>query len=252
RRRHLRRLFDTHVGATPNEVARSRRAHFARRLLDDTDLTIADVGYAAGFASVRQMNRVMKDVFHFTPQELRARRRKPDRCVADGGLELRVPYRPPLAWDAMLEFLTPRAIPGVESVDLGDAIYRRTTELGGEPGVIEVWNEPERDSLRLRAHLSDFAGLVHLVAGVRRLFDLDADPSIIDPALARDRTLRPLVRARRGLRVPGAIDPFEVGVRAILGQQVSVAAATRLAGRLVEDYGAHVPGIGALGLTHLF
>src|SRR5262245_3716466 len=174
--RHLRRLFDTHVGATPSEVARSRRAHFARRLLDDTDLTIAEVGYAAGFASVRQMNRVMKDVFHFTPQELRARRRKPDRCVADGGLELRVPYRPPLAWDAMLEFLAPRAIPVVEAVDLGDGIYRRTIELGGEPGVIEVWNEPERDALRLRAHLSDFARLVHLVAGVRRLFDLDADP----------------------------------------------------------------------------
>ena len=250
--RHLRRLFDTHVGATPSEVARSRRAHFARRLLDDTDLTIADVGYAAGFASVRQMNRVMKDVFHFTPQELRTRRRKPDRCVADGGLELRVPYRPPLAWDAMLEFLAPRAIPGVEAVDLSNGIYRRTIELGGEPGVIEVWNEAERDALRLRAHLSDFAGLVHLVAGVRRLFDLDADPSIIDPALARDRTLRPLVRARRGLRVPGAIDPFEVGVRAILGQQVSVAAATRLAGRLVEHSGADVPGIGALGLTHLF
>jgi AraC family transcriptional regulator of adaptative response / DNA-3-methyladenine glycosylase II len=250
--RHLRRLFETNVGATPTEVARSRRAHFARRLLDDTDLPIADVGYAAGFTSVRQMNRVMKEVFHFTPQELRARRRKPDRCVADGGLELRVPYRPPLAWDAMLEFLAPRAIPGVESVDLDQAIYRRTVELGGAPGVIEVRDEPGREALRLRVHLPDFAGLVHLVAGVRRLFDLDADPAVIDAALARDKTLRPLVRERRGLRVPGAIDPFEVGVRAVLGQQVSVAAATRLAGRLVEEYGVPVPGLDALGLSQLF
>jgi AraC family transcriptional regulator of adaptative response / DNA-3-methyladenine glycosylase II len=250
--RHLRRLFDQHVGATPAEVARSRRAHFARRLLDDTDLPIAKVGEAAGFNSVRQMNRVVKEVFNFTPKELRDRRRKPDRCVADGGLELRVPYRPPLAWDALLEFLAPRAIPGVEAVDLDALVYRRTVELGGEPGVIEVWDEPDRDALRLRVHLNDFDDLVHLVSRVRRLFDLDADPVAIDTALARDQVLRPLVRTRRGLRVPGATDPFEVGVRAVLGQQVSVAAATRLAGRVVEAFGRPVPGIGALGLTHLF
>jgi AraC family transcriptional regulator of adaptative response / DNA-3-methyladenine glycosylase II len=250
--RHLRRLFQIHIGATPADVARSRRAHFARRLLDDTDLPVSEIAFAAGFNSVRQMNRVMKDVFHFAPLELRARRRKPDRCVADGGLELRVPYRPPLAWDALLGFLAPRAIPGVEAVDIDAGVYRRTVELSGEPGVIEVWNEPERDALRLRVHLSDFDGLVHLVAGVRRLFDLDADPDAIDAALARDRTMRPLVRARRGLRVPGAIDPFEVGVRAVLGQQVSIAAATRLAGRVVEVFGTAVDGLDALGLSHLF
>src|SRR4051794_5187392 len=131
--RHLRRLFDEHVGATPSEVARSRRAHFARRLLDDTDLSIAAVGYAAGFTSVRQMNRVMKDVFHFTPVELRARRSNADRLVTDGGLELRVPYRAPFAWDAMLGFLEPRATPGVEAVDVTAGTYRRVFELGGAP-----------------------------------------------------------------------------------------------------------------------
>jgi len=250
--RHLRRLFDVHVGATPAEVARSRRAHFARRLLDDTDLPFANVGTAAGFNSVRQFNRVMKDVFRFTPQELRARRRAPDRLVTDGGLELRMPYRPPLAWRAMLTFLAPRAIPGVETIDLDAGVYRRVVELAAAPGVIEVWDEPERAALRLRVHLPAFDGLVHLLASVRRLFDLDADPTVIDTSLARDRTLRPLVRARRGIRVPGAIDPFEVSVRAILGQQVSVGAATKLAGRVVQRYGAAVPGIGALGLTHLF
>jgi AraC family transcriptional regulator of adaptative response / DNA-3-methyladenine glycosylase II len=250
--RHLRRLFDLHVGATPAEVARSRRAHFARRLLDDTDLPLAQVATAAGFNSVRQFNRVMKEVFRFTPNDLRARRRAPDRLVADGGLELRMPYRAPLAWTPMLSFLAPRAIPGVEMVDLDAGAYRRVIELAGAPGVMEVWDEPERSSLRLRLHLPTFDGLVHLLASVRRLFDLDADPTVIDAALARDRMLRPLVRARRGVRVPGAVDPLEVSVRAVIGQQISVAGATTLAGRVVERFGTPVPGIAALGLTHLF
>jgi AraC family transcriptional regulator of adaptative response / DNA-3-methyladenine glycosylase II len=250
--RHLRRMFDTHVGATPSEVARSRRAHFARRLLDDTDLPFAQVATAAGFTSVRQFNRVMKEVFRFTPRELRERRRIPDRLVTDGGLALRMPYTPPLAWHALLTFLAPRAIPGVETVDLDAGVYRRVIELAGAPGVIEVSDESERSALRVVVHLPSFDGLVHLLAGVRRLFDLDADPAVVDAALARDRTLRPLVRARRGVRVPGALDPFEVSVRAILGQQVSVAAATRLAGRLVEHLGEPVPGLAPIGLTHRF
>jgi AraC family transcriptional regulator of adaptative response / DNA-3-methyladenine glycosylase II len=250
--RHLRRLFVEHIGATPSAVARSKRAHFARRLLDDTDLSMTAISTASGFNSVRQMNRVMKEVFRFTPQELRARRRVPDRLVTDGGLELRVPYCPPLAWNALLAFLAPRAIPGVEAVDLDAGVYRRTVRLQDAPGVIEVWDDPDDAALRLRAHLPDYGGLVHLVGGVRRLFDLDADPVVIDTALARDRRLRPLVRARRGLRVPGALDPFELGVRAILGQQVSVAGATTLAGRLVDAHGRRVPGVAALGLTHLF
>jgi AraC family transcriptional regulator of adaptative response / DNA-3-methyladenine glycosylase II len=250
--RHMRRLFEEHVGATPAVVARSNRAHFARRLLDDTDLTIAEVGTAAGFQSVRQLNRVMKQVFHFTPQELRARRRDPHRLVADGGLELRLPYRPPLAWNALLDFLAPRAIPGVEHVDRGESVYRRTIVVDGEPAVVEVRDAPEAGHLVLRAHLSRVDGLVHLVARIQRQFDLDADPDAIDTHLARDRRLRPLVRARRGLRVPGTVDSVELGVRAILGQQVSVAHATRLAGRIVERYGTPLPGLGALGLTHCF
>jgi AraC family transcriptional regulator of adaptative response / DNA-3-methyladenine glycosylase II len=250
--RHLRRLFDEHVGATPNEVARSRRAHFARRLLDDTDLPVAQVGFAAGFTSVRQMNRVMKEVFRFTPQQLRTKRRVPDRLVTDGGLELRVPYQPPLAFDALLGFLEPRAIPGVEAVDRASGIYRRVVELGGAPGVIEVWDTPGDRALRLRAHLPAFDGIVHLVAAVRRLFDLDADPIAIDTALRRDCALRPLVKARPGLRVPGAVDPFEIGVRAILGQQITVKGASTLSGRIVAAFGDPVPGIEALGLTHLF
>jgi AraC family transcriptional regulator of adaptative response / DNA-3-methyladenine glycosylase II len=250
--RHLRRLFAEHVGATPSEVARSRRAHFARRLLDDTDLPMTQIATAAGFNTVRQMNRVVQEIFQFTPTELRAKRRQPDRLVADGGLELRVPYRPPLAWAELLAFLAPRAIPGVEAVDLDAGIYRRVADVDGAPGVIEVWDVPREQALRLRAHLPSIDGLVHLVAGVRRLFDLDADPKVIDRHLARDDRLRPLVRARKGLRVPGALDPFELGVRAILGQQVSVPRATALSGAVVEQLGERVPGIAALGLTHEF
>jgi AraC family transcriptional regulator of adaptative response / DNA-3-methyladenine glycosylase II len=250
--RHLRRMFDSYVGATPSEVARSRRAHFARRMLDETDLPFTKISTAAGFNSVRQFNRVMKDVFRFTPQELRARRRTPDRLVTDGGLELHMPYCPPLAWSALLEFLAPRAMPGVEAVDLEQGVYRRVVELGGAPGVVEAWDDPSQDALRLRVHLPAFDGLVHLLASIRRQFDLDTDPTEIDAVLARDRTLRPLVRDRRGVRVPGAVDPFEVSVRAVLGQQISVAGATRLAGRLVERFGAPVPGLTALGLTHRF
>jgi AraC family transcriptional regulator, regulatory protein of adaptative response / DNA-3-methyladenine glycosylase II len=250
--RHLRRLFAQHVGATPSEVARSRRAHFARRLLDDTDLPMKQIATAAGFNSVRQMNRVVHDVFQFTPTELRAKRRVPDRLVVDGGLELRVPYRAPLAWGALLAFLAPRAIAGVEAVDLDAKVYRRIADVDGAPGVIEVWDVPREQALRLRAHLPSIDGLVHLVAGVRRLFDLDADPKAIDRHLSRDPILQPLVRSCRGMRVPGALDPFELGVRAILGQQVSVARASALAGALVQQLGRPVGGVAPLGLTHEF
>jgi AraC family transcriptional regulator of adaptative response / DNA-3-methyladenine glycosylase II len=221
-------------------------------LLDDTDLPMTQIAKAAGFNSVRQMNRVMHDVFQFTPSELRDKRRQPDRLVVDGGLELRVPYRPPLAWQALLEFLAPRAIPGVETVDLDAGVYRRITDIDDSPGVIEVWDAPREQALHLRAHLPSIGGLVHLVAGVRRLFDLYADPKSIDRHLARDARLRPLVHATKGMRVPGALDPFELGVRAILGQQVSVARATALSGVLVEQFGRPVHGIGPLGLTHEF
>jgi AraC family transcriptional regulator of adaptative response / DNA-3-methyladenine glycosylase II len=250
--RHVRRLFAQHVGATPSEVARSRRAHFARRLLDDTDLAMKQIATAAGFNSVRQMNRVVQDVFQFTPTALRAKRRLPDRLVVDGGLELRVPYRAPLAWGALLAFLAPRAIPGVEAVDLDANVYRRIVDVDDAPGVIEVWDVPREQALRLRAHLPAIDGLVHLVAGVRRLFDLDADPKAIDRHLGREPQLKPLVRACRGMRVPGALDPFELGVRAILGQQVSVARATALAGTLVGQLGRPVRGVAPLGLTHEF
>jgi len=238
--RHLRRLFVDHVGATPDQVARSRRAHFARRLLDDTDLTITEVAYAAGFGSVRQMNRVCLELFRATPGDLRSRRRSTDRLVADGGLALRLAFQPPLDWDHLLDYFAARAIPGVEHVS--DGTYRRTIVVDGDPGVLEFRRGGD-DHLLLTAHLPHWEGLIHVVQRARRVFDLDADVERIDADLERDGTLGPIVRRRPGVRVPGAWDPFEIGVRAILGQQISVAGATRLAGRLVDAFGpAHWAG----------
>ena len=232
-------------------MARSRRTHFARRLLDDTDLTITQVAFAAGFGSVRQLNRAMHDVFRAAPTALRARRRQADRLVADGGLALRLPYRPPFDWAALAGFLRARATPGVEIVDGGT--YRRTVSIDGEPGLLEVApGDGPGDHLVLTAHLPYWDHLIHVVQRVRRLFDLDADPHEIGRVLGRDPLLADRVRARPGVRLPGAWDAFECGVRAIVGQQVSVAGATTLIGRIVAQFGTPAPGLAALGLDRVF
>ena len=243
--RHLRRLFLDHVGATPDQVARSRRAHFARRMLDDSDLSINDIAFAAGFGSVRQMSRVMRDVFQAPPTELRARRRRADRLVADGGLDARLTFRPPLDWDALLSFLSVRAIPGVESVR--DGTYRRTIEVDGLTGAVEV--RRDADHLVARFHLPGWEGLIHHVSRIRRLFGLDHEPHEVAQVLKKDKTLSPWPV---GLRVPGCWDPFEAGVRAILGQQVSVAGATRTIGKIVAAHGTPADGLEALGLHYRF
>jgi AraC family transcriptional regulator of adaptative response / DNA-3-methyladenine glycosylase II len=247
--RHLRRLFSLHVGVTPDELARSRRAHFARRLLDDTDLSVTDVAFASGFGSVRQLNRACHDIFRAGPTELRIRRRSTDRLVADGGLVLRMPFRGPLDWEALLDYFAARAIPGVEHVD-GNT-YRRTITIDGDPGVLEL-QSGGAEHLVLRAHLPHWENLIHVVDRARRIPSLDLD---LDEPLGRltvDPHIGSLVASRPGLRVPGTWDPFETGVRAVLGQQVSVRGATTLAGRLVSRAGTPVPGLAAMGLTHTF
>jgi AraC family transcriptional regulator, regulatory protein of adaptative response / DNA-3-methyladenine glycosylase II len=249
--RHLRRLFDEHLGVTPDQLARSRRAHFARRLLDDTDLPVADVAFASGFGSIRQLNRACQDVFRATPGELRARRRVTDRLVADGGLALRLAYPPPLDWDTMLGYFRARAIAGVEHV--ADGTYRRTVVIDGDPGVLELSSpSPEAGHLLLRAHLPHWEGLIHVNQRARRIFNLDAD---VDGAVGQfrdDPILGALIDARPGLRPPGTWDPFETGVRAILGQQVSVSGANTITARLVQRHGTPVPGLQSWGLTHVF
>ena len=247
--RHLRRLFMAELGVTPDGLARSRRAHFARRLLDDTDLPITDVAFAAGFGSVRQLHRACHDIFRAAPGELRARRRVTDRLVADGGLALRLPYQGRLDWDALLAYLRDRAIPGVEQVD--GEIYRRTVVVDGDPGVLELGpGGPEH--LVLRVHLPHWEDLIHVAQRARRIASLDFDLDEPVALLSADPALAPLIAARPGLRVPGTWDPFETGVRAILGQQVSVAGATTLTGRVVTRLGTPVPGLGRMGLSHTF
>jgi AraC family transcriptional regulator of adaptative response / DNA-3-methyladenine glycosylase II len=236
--RHLRRLFHHHVGASPDQVARSRRAHLAKRLLDESALPVSEVAFAAGFNSVRQMNRVVQSVFHRTPTELR--RRSPARAVpgADGALVLRLPGRAPMAFDALFGFLRDRAIPGVESVSA--ASYRRTITTQGAPGMVQLEAVPNSPDLRMRVLLPSYRSLNHIVERARRLFDLDAPIESIDRQFAPDPILGPSVRTHPGMRVPGAWEPFEIAVRAVLGQQVTVAAATTLAGRLVESHGTTV------------
>lgn len=170
--RHLRRLSTTHLGVTPDGLARSARTHFARRLLDDTDLSMLEIAFAAGFGSLRQFNRACQDVFKASPRELRARRRIPDRLVADGGLWLRLPFHGRLDWGAMLAYFAARAVPGVEHV-AGDT-YRRTVVIGSDPGVLELMPGGE-DHLILRAHLPHWEELIHVVERARRIASLDVD-----------------------------------------------------------------------------
>jgi AraC family transcriptional regulator of adaptative response / DNA-3-methyladenine glycosylase II len=247
--RHLRRLFGASLGVTPDGLARSARAHFARRLLDDTDLTMIEIAFASGFGSVRQFNRACQDVFRAPPRALRARRRAADRLVADGGLSLRLPFHGPLDWDTMAAYLAARAIPGVEHVS-GSA-YRRTVVVGDDPGVLELLPGGD-DHLVLRAHLPHWEELIHVVDRARRIANLDFDLDEPTGRLAGDPVIGPLLQARPGLRAPGTWDPFETGVRAIVGQQVSVAAANTVTGRLVERLGTPVAGLRRLGLSHTF
>lgn len=241
--RHLRRLFVEHLGAPPVAVAQTHRLLSAKRLLNDTDLPVTAIALASGFGSVRRFNDAFRKTWNRSPRELRKTRRPSSAA----GLRFRLHYRPPFDWNASLAFLASRAIPGVECVS--DGVYRRSIALSGVPGSIEV---AHRDSeVILDVHHPDPGNLLAIVSRVRRLFDLDADPLAIAACLEADPLLRPLVRARRGLRVPGAWDAFELGIRAILGQQVSVAGASTLAGRLAARFGRPFDGE-PMGVTHLF
>ena len=246
--RHLRRLFTAHLGVTPDRLARSARAHFARRLLDDTDLSVLEISHAAGFGSVRQLNRACLEIFRGSPRALRAKRRRSDRLIADGGLAVRLAFRGPLDWTATASYFAARAIPGVEHVSGG--VYRRTIVVDGDPGALELYPGAD-DHLVLVLHLPHWDELIHLVARARRIAGLDLD--LDEPAghLSHDPTIGPLLEARPGLRTPGTWDPFETGVRAIIGQQVTIAAANTITGRIVRRHGTSVPGLSAFGLTHV-
>jgi len=247
--RQLRRLFERHVGATPDFVARSRRAHFARRLFDETDLSMTSIAAASGFGSVRQMNRVVGQTFRFTPSELRAKRRTRDVLRADGGLRLRIPTGSPLDVEQITSHLRPRLSPGVEALD--GTVYRRTIVMCGHPGVIEVDLAAASDAVELVAHLPSFDSIIDEVARVRHMFGLDDELDEANRWLVNDSLLGRLVRRRPNLRVVGGWDRFETAVRVIIGQQVSVVGATTVTGKLIERRGSPLPAP-ALGLCRLF
>lgn len=234
--RQLRRLFQQHLGASPVTVAQTRRVHFAKRLMDETALPLTEVAMASGFKSVRQFNDVFRNLYGRPPRELR----KKSVAVEPGAYSFRLSYRPPYAWDAILRFLAARAIPSVERVIEGE--YSRTFELDGKQGKLSVTKAADGDALLLRVAYPEPSQLFRIVERTRRIFDLGADPQLIAAQLGTDPGMQELLERFPGVRVPGAWDGFELTVRAILGQQVSVAAATTMSGRIARSFGAAVDG----------
>jgi AraC family transcriptional regulator of adaptative response / DNA-3-methyladenine glycosylase II len=245
--RQLHRILVSELGAGPVALARAQRAQSARALIETTELPFGQVAAGAGFGSVRQFNDTVRGVYDRTPTELRRRARRRRGGSSSGAIELRLPAREPFDGGSLLAFLAARAVPGVEEVT-GDS-YRRTLAL--EHGAAVVAITPARGGVRCELRLDDLRDMTAAVARCRRLFDLDADPLAVAFHLD-EGALGPLVRRRPGLRVPGCVDGFELAVRAIVGQQVSVAAARTVLGRLVKAYGEPVAEAGAGGPTHRF
>jgi len=240
--RHLSRLLVHELGAGPLALARARRAQTARVLVESTSLPFADVAFAAGFSSIRQFNDTVREVYASTPSQLRARA-VPDRAAQHGRIVLRMAVRPPFAAAELLAFLGARAVAGVEEV--GPDWYSRTLRLPYGAGSVHLalGEEAASGTVRCTLRLQDVRDLAAAVERCRRLLDADCDPVAVDEELGRDRHLAGLVRSRVGLRVPGHVDGDELAVRAVLGQQISVAGARTLAGLLVERYGEPAPAV---------
>ena len=250
--RQLRRLFRRHLGASPVAVAQTRRVLLAKQLIHQTRLPMTEVALASGFGSVRRFNETFQALYHRPPLALR--RTGGEEVSALGGewIALRLPYRPPYDWDGLIGFLSLRAIEGVEAVTPDR--YARSIAIGENRGLLIVTPGP-RDELKVAVRFPKIAALPLIIAKVRRVFDLAADPVQISGHLAVDPKLAPLVARRPGLRVPGAWDGFELAVRAILGQQITVVAARGLAGRIVRDWGEALPaelGGEIDGVSHVF
>jgi AraC family transcriptional regulator, regulatory protein of adaptative response / DNA-3-methyladenine glycosylase II len=266
--RQLQRLLTAELGAGPIAIARAQRAQTARILIETTDLPMIQIALGAGFASVRQFNDTVRAVFATTPSELRRRARSHaptanaasaaagagvsganggGRAGGAGQILLRLPYRAPLCPDNLFGHLAATAVPGVEEVR--DGAYRRTLSLAHGPGIVEL--TPANGHVAARMTLADLRDLTAAIARCRWLLDLDADPIAVDELLGADPQLRPVVRRAPGRRVPRCVDGSEMAVRAVLGQQVSTAAARTSAARLVAQFGQPVSDPHG-GLTHLF
>ena len=246
--RHLRRLFLRHLGAAPLAVAQNRRLLFAKKLIDETALPMSEIAFASGFASIRRCNAAIRGCYGRTPSELRRARRGASRA-GESEVRLRLPFRAPLDWPRLLEYFALRATPGVEVVE--NETYARSIAIGDARGAVRVERLVGEDCLLARIRLDGVAPLIQVAERLRRIFDLGADPAEIVGHLRRDPALCARAESLPGVRVPGAWDGFELAVRAILGQQVSVRGATTLAGRLVTRYGERLPEA-VLGVERLF
>jgi len=262
--RHLRRVFAEELGASPLDVAATRRLLFAKQLLGETALPMTAIAQASGYASLRRFNAAFSAAYGKPPRLVRrgpgasaassrgSRSALPEssRSRMPGVIQLRLPYRAPYDFAHLLEFYSRRTIPGVESVDaLG---YRRSIVVDGVPGWFEVAPMTGDRALALRVHHPGSSALGTIAARVKRMFDVDADPRALAAVFRRSALTKPLIRRWPGQRLPGAWDGFELAVRAVLGQQVSVAAARTLASRVATTYGTPFDEGAAVGLTALF
>ncbi|MDX3317606.1 AlkA N-terminal domain-containing protein [Streptomyces violaceoruber] len=246
--RQVERQLLAELGAGPLALARAQRAQTARLLIETTPLPMADIAFAAGFSSIRTFNDTVREVYALSPSELRTRAPRNRRAAtAPGALSLRLPFRAPLNPDNLFGHLAATAVPGVE--EWRDGAYRRTLRLPYGHGIVAL--TPNPDHIACRLTLSDLRDLTVAISRCRRLLDLDADPTAIDDQLRADPLLAPLVDKAPGRRVPRTVDEAEFAVRAVLGQQVSTAAARTHAARLVTAHGDPVDDPEG-GLTHLF
>jgi AraC family transcriptional regulator of adaptative response / DNA-3-methyladenine glycosylase II len=245
--RHLRRLFLQHLGATPIVVAKTRRLHFAKKLIDETTLPMTQVALASGFRCVRRFNAHIRKVYSRTPTQIR-RLAHQKFIQPENQYLFRLRFRPPYHWQGMLAFLAARATPGVEMAEEG--IYRRSISANSSDGYLEISLDEENSGLLARVQFGDPRSLFFIVERIRSMFDLNADWATIAQALKTDPLLAPRLKTSPGLRIPGCWDGFELATRAILGQQVTVKGATTLAGRIAKAFGREFSP--APGLTHLF
>lgn len=248
--RHLRRLFIRHLGAAPVQIANVQRTLFAKKLLSETHLSVTQAAMAAGFGSLRQFNDVFKEICGLTPTEIRKQIQERDPH-SEAACDLHLAYRPDFDWHYMLEFMKPRLIPGVE--EIFENAYRRTFRIsGGSTGWLEITNHPERHSLKLSIHSENLDDLMRIQQRVRVMFDLETNLEPVREHLKQDPMLAGIIEEFPAVRLPGAWDPFEFAVRAVLGQQISVKAATTLAGRVAAACGQSCGDLYPKGLTHFF
>jgi AraC family transcriptional regulator of adaptative response / DNA-3-methyladenine glycosylase II len=245
--RHLRRLFIRHLGAPPSAVAHTRRLHFAKKLLDETSLSMTNVAIASGFGCVRRFNATIRKTYNRTPTQIR-RLIHQKTIQPENQYLFHLRFRPPYHWKGMLAFLAARATLGVEVADLRG--YRRSISVNGHHGYFEVSLEEGQDALRVRVQIGDPHLLYPIIERIRGMFDLNADWMAIAQSLGTDPELKRRIAAEPGLRVPGCWNAFELTTRAILGQQITVKAATTLAGRIARSHGQ--PSAYGGNLTKLF